>query len=524
MPKYIPYNLNQNSMVVINFSEQLQPGTFEHAIAYLVDERLDLSLFAERINNDDGGRPAYDPAIMLKIILFAYSKGITSSREIQWCCKHNIIFKALSCDSEPHFTSIAAFVSSHAKAIEDLFEQILLICDEQGLIGNELFATDGCKLPSNAAKEWSGTFKELEAKRKKYRKLIRAHINEHKKLDKNEPIEAERAKRLEQSIETLDKAFKKVDQFLKTQSPRMGKGKIPKEVKSNITDNESAKMLTSKGTIQGYNGVATVDKKHQVIIDAQAFGEGQEHHTLAPVIETIQARYQRLGLSKNIFETQTVFTADTGFANEANMQYLHKNNINAYVPDNQFRSRDPKFAQQKQKYGKRHRDTLKGETKVIPASEFEYDPIQKSCVCPAGESLSYRGERQSEHGQTVVMFEGRLLQCRHCDIKDQCMKNPAAADHRKGAGRQVSFALNGKRTPTYTDWMKQRIDSQQGKQIYSHRMSVVEPVFGNITTCKKLNRFSLRGKKKVTAQWQLYCTIHNIEKLKNYGDIGKKVA
>jgi transposase len=225
MPKYIPYDLNQNSMVVINFSEQLQAGTFEHAIAYLIDERLDLSLFAERIKNDDGGRPAYDPAIMLKIILFAYSKGITSSREIQWCCQHNIIFKALSCDSEPHFTSIASFVSSHAKAIEDLFEQILLICDEQGLIGNELFATDGCKLPSNAAKEWSGTFKELKAKRKKYKKLIRLHLKEHQTLDSNEPKDMERAKRLEQSIETLDSAYKKVDNFLKTQSPRIGRGK-----------------------------------------------------------------------------------------------------------------------------------------------------------------------------------------------------------------------------------------------------------------------------------------------------------
>jgi len=250
MPKYIPYDLNQSCMVVINFSEQLQPGTFEHAIAYLVDGPLNLSLFEERFNNDNGGRPAYDPAIMLKIILFAYSKGITSSRDIQWSCQHNIIFKALSCDSEPHFTSIASFISSHGKAVEDLFEQILLACDKQGLIGNELFATDGCKISSNAAKEWSGTFKELEAKQKKYRKLIQHYIKEHKTLDKNEPKELERAKRLEQSIETLDKAFKKVDEFLKTQSPRMGKSKRKTEVKSNITDNESAKMLTSKGTIQ----------------------------------------------------------------------------------------------------------------------------------------------------------------------------------------------------------------------------------------------------------------------------------
>ena len=97
------------------------------------------------------------------------------------------------------------------------------------------------------------------------------------------------------------------------------------------------------------------------------------------------------------------------------------------------------------------------------------------------------------------------------------MHNPEAADHRKGKGRQVSFTLEHKRLPNYTDWMKHRVDSPQGKEIYSHRMSVVEPVFGNIGTNKGLNRFSLRGKKKVQGQWQLYCLVHNIEKLANYG-------
>ena len=73
--------------------------------------------------------------------------------------------------------------------------------------------------------------------------------------------------------------------------------------------------------------------------------------------------------------------------------------------------------------------------------------------------------------------------------------------------------------PTYTDWMKARVDSEEGKQIYSHRMSVVEPVFGNITVNKKLNRFSLRGKRKVNVQWKLFCLVHNIEKLANYSDV-----
>jgi len=87
------------------------------------------------------------------------------------------------------------------------------------------------------------------------------------------------------------------------------------------------------------------------------------------------------------------------------------------------------------------------------------------------------------------------------------MKNPASANHRKGNGRQVSFLLRKSRKPNYTDWMKHRVDSHKGKQIYSHRMSVVEPVFGNICVNKGLKRFSLRGKIKVNAQWQLFCLI-----------------
>ena len=99
------------------------------------------------------------------------------------------------------------------------------------------------------------------------------------------------------------------------------------------------------------------------------------------------------------------------------------------------------------------------------------------------------------------------------------MQNPAAADHRKGKGRQVSFALNNKRKPTHTDWMKHRVDSAKGKQIYGHRMSVVEPVFANIGSNRKLNRFSLRSHKKVQAQWRLYCLVHNLGKLARYGSM-----
>jgi len=521
MPKFKPYDFNQSSMVVINYRDQLQSGTFEHAIHYLIHSKLDLSIFDDLYSNDNGGRPAYDPAILLSIVLFAYSKGITSSREVQWCCETNIIFKALSCDTVPHWTTIAKFVSRYPKKITDLFEQVLLICHEEGLLGNELFAIDGCKMRSDAAKEWSGKFHELEKKRAKLKRQIKYHLKEHKKHDKeNTEANERRQQRTEQTINTLEKNFNKIDQFLKTNTPRMGQGKKKTEVKSNITDNESAKMTTSKGTIQGYNGVATVDKKHQIVIDATAFGAGQEHHTLAPVLETVLQRYCKLGISPDIYEEQVIVTADTGFANEQNMKMLKEHEINAYIPDNKFRSRDPKFQDQKETYGKRHSNPAKSKTKDFYRREdFDYDPIAKTCVCPKGEAMWFSHEHIDNRGDRRIAFEGRLSKCSACPDKKKCMRNPKAADHRKGHGRVVTFRLEKATQNPYTEWMKPRVDSPKGKEIYSHRMSVVEPVFGNIGTNKGLNRFSLRSQAKVDGQWKLYCMVHNIEKWFKYGHL-----
>ena len=373
-------------------------------------------------------------------------------------------------------------------------------------------------MASDAAKTWSGTFKELKEKRDKLKRLIQYHLEKHQQQDVEEEKE-EVEKRHQQTLDTLNQAHDKIEQFLETNEPRKGKGQRSSEVKSNVTDNESAKMTTSKGTIQGYNGVATVDKQHQIIIDAQAFGEGQESHLLPHLLQTIEIKYNRLGISNNIYQDGAIVTADTGYASEINMQYLFNNKIDAYIPDNKFRSRDPKFAQQKEKYGKRHQNE-KPKRKYYSPNDFTLNIENKTCQCPAGESMWLHKEGEDKYGNYKLFFEGRISKCRNCLLKPQCMKNPDAANTRKGHGRQVSFIIN-EREPkaNYTDWMKERVDSDKGKQIYSHRMSVVEPVFANIGTNKGLRRFSLRGKAKVQGQWQLYCLVHNIEKLMKYGNV-----
>ena len=128
---------------------------------------MDLSVFDKRYHNDETGRWAYDPKIVLKIVLLGYSRGLVSSRKIERACRENVTFMALSCGQYPDHSTIAAFVSSMHDQILSLFRDVLLVCDETGLLGGTFFALDGCKLASNASAECSGTIADLKKKRKK---------------------------------------------------------------------------------------------------------------------------------------------------------------------------------------------------------------------------------------------------------------------------------------------------------------------------------------------------------------------
>lgn len=99
--RYREYSYDQTLMLPVKPANQLQPGTCEHTITTLVDHHIDLSVFDEHYRNDDVGAPAIDPAILLTIVLFAYSRGIISSREIARAGEENVVFMALAADTRP---------------------------------------------------------------------------------------------------------------------------------------------------------------------------------------------------------------------------------------------------------------------------------------------------------------------------------------------------------------------------------------------------------------------------------------
>ncbi|HME45627.1 MAG TPA: transposase [Syntrophorhabdales bacterium] len=512
MARYKEYDYRQGKFLPISFDKQILPGTFEYTLNYLIDQELDLSVFDDRYCNDDNGAPAYDPAILLKIILYAYSRGITSSRKIEQCCRENVIFMALSCDTRPHFTTIADFIATLDTEIISLFLEVLLVCDELHLIGKEMFAIDGCKLPSNAAKEWSGTKEDLGKKKEKMEKVIRQIITRHKETDgteKNQEITGQE----EQYVATLKQNVKKIRTWLKEHDDKPGKKDKP--IKSNITDNESATMKTSHGVVQGYDGVAVVDDKHQVIVHAEAFGAPQEHELLQPMVEGTRDNLAAIGTS-DVFD-KTTLTADSGFHSEKNMQFLMDEGIDAYVADTQFRKRDPRFADRdryKERF-KKENAAFHGTTTAYTTRYFTMSEDKSHCICPAGKRLHRNGANVIVARKRVaIKFRGNKTDCRVCALRKQCLRYPDRTET-----RQVYFFQG--RAPSlpesFTEKMKRKIDSVKGRLIYNRRLATAEPVFAHICSTLRLDRFTLRGKRKVNIQRLLYCTVHNLLKVHRYG-------
>jgi len=308
-------------LLAVDLSRQILPGSFEFALSHLIDHQISLQAFDTRYRNDQVGAPAYPPAVLLKIVLLAYSKGLVHSRDIEAACRENVVFMAISGDSHPHFTTIAHFVATLGEAIAEVFTQVLVICENQRLIGRQMFAIDGVKLPSNASKAKSGTRADFLREAAKMRAQVDKMIERHRSRDQSDTGEA-LDQREAHHIQRLTREAQRIQRWLED-NPHDRRGARNGVRQSNRTDNQSAKMATEKGVIQGYTAVAAVDDKHQIIVEAQAHGVGQEQELLIPVLDALQP----------MLAPETVVSADAGYYSKANVQALGQRGVVGQAPE-----------------------------------------------------------------------------------------------------------------------------------------------------------------------------------------------
>ena len=454
MAKYKRYDYRQSLMIPVSLEEQLIPGTLEFAIHTLVETRMEMSVFDDNYQNDGVGRSAYDPKILLKVVLLGYSRGLISSRQIERACCENVLFMAMSCNQRPDHSTIAAFVSSMKDQILPLFCDILLVCEQENLLGGTFFALDGVKLSSNASKESSGRLSDLKKKKNKIRQKVKRLLKEQIDADKDDDDGFSGPSRRERQIDKLQKQADRIESFLKQNDKKIGENK--KELNSNVTDNDSAKMHTSHGTVQGYNAQAIVDSKHQVIVHGQAIGKGLDNANLPPLIDGAQKNFECIGKSQDYFKGK-VLTADSSYHSVTNIAKCNAEKLDAYIPDNKFRNRDKRFAT---RLGYRPR------SKKFTFADFKYDGGKDEYICPNGKALKRFGKAGRHKGKRLRRYVSSEADCRCCQHRGKCLRYKDAkcrhfSYYADACGLNISQA------------MVEKIDTQKGRQIYPQRIGIV---------------------------------------------------
>jgi hypothetical protein len=250
-------------------------------------------------------------------------------------------------------------------------------------------------------------------------------------------------------------------------------------------------------------------------------GNGQDHDNLSPMLDGAKKNMKAISKGDDYFKGKEL-SADANYHSSTNLQKCQEEQIDAYIPDNEFRKRDERYKNQKRfKDGVNRPPKKKAynpKKEIFSWEEFEYDKDVGKYKCPNGKYLNQQSLNHKVRNKVYHYYRAREADCRECSLRSKCLarKNGKARALLIPLGyiedKEKQFSLSQK--------MKEKIDSVEGKAIYSKRFAIIEPVFANIRSQKRLDRFTYRGKVKVNIQWMLYCMVHNIEKIMNYGLTG----
>jgi len=340
------YNPKQPYLLPPSLDDWLPQDHLARFISETVDQ-MDLSALITAYRSNGQGSAAYHPAMMVKILLYAYCMGIPSSRKIAKALVDDVAFRWLAAGNFPDFRTISEFRKRHLRALQDLFPQILLLCKASGLVKAGIIALDGTKVKANASLSRNKTYEQLSKQEKRLKEKLEALLEQAEKTDQEEDrlYGSKRGDELPEDLSTAEKRLAKIKEAKKyLEARKKAEAKKSKEshkkhgrksqkpddtvkpeAKVNMTDSESRIQKTSKGYIQGYNAQA-VATENQIVIACDVVNEANDIHQLKPMLEQAQQN-----LSEIDVYAKTVL-ADAGYCSDDNLEYLEsKDEINALV-------------------------------------------------------------------------------------------------------------------------------------------------------------------------------------------------
>lgn len=441
--------------------------------------RLDLSLYYEQIASVQGraGREHTDPQLLISLWVYAYSRGISSAREIARQCEYEPAFEWL-CGLEPiSHRTLSGFRSDYKAALDDLFVQVLGMLSSEGLISMERVTLDGTKIKANAG---GNTFRRKEK--------IEAHLalacEQVRVMDEQAADEEKRTKRqasarrraARQRASRLEAALREVERL--QQDKKHDRESFVARASS--TDPEAHVMRNGEGgTVPSYNVQLVTDTTHGLIVNVEATTDAIDYRQMGPALsrclETLGSRPQQI-------------LADGDYTNHASVQAAATCGVDFYGS-----------WQASWKPGERD---AQGRSAAFQASAFSYHAKLDCFTCPVGQTLGHHAILNREHGVRTHVYRAPKEACRTCTHRSECAPKKPRSEWVRSITRMEE--------PAETTAFKAKMETEQAQQIYRKRSQIAEFPHAWIKERCGLRQFRCRGRLKVAMEATWACLSYNL--------------
>ena len=329
---YLP---EQNLLLPASLREWLPDDHLSYFVSDVVDQ-LDLSAIERVYEEEDRGQPPYHPRMMTKILLYGYCVGVFSSRRIQKRLVEDVAFRVLAAGNQPDFRTIADFRKLHLKALEELFQQMLRLTLETGMMKLGRVALDGSKVKGNASKHKAMSYGRMKETEKRLREEVRKLLNQAEAADQEEDSRYGRDRRGDELPEELQRRETRIARIReakraleeRAREQAKSKGKDPEEAQPtkkaqyNFTDPESRMLKGSDGFLQGYNTQIAVEPVFQLIVGQRVTQAANDKQQMVPLVEAIEEQSGQ--------KPEGVL-ADNGYCSDENLKYLARKRMEGFV-------------------------------------------------------------------------------------------------------------------------------------------------------------------------------------------------
>jgi transposase len=427
------------------------------------------------------GQHAYHPKLIVSILIYAYSRGVFSARQIEKRCNEDLSFMYIAQRNCPNFRVLNDFRKDHAEYFQACFIQTVRLAIELGLASLGHISLDGSKFKASSSKHKAMSYQRLKEAEATLMAEIDALIQQANQCDEEEDRRykdrtgfeiPEDLKFKETRLEKIKAARQAIEDREQTINP--GKA-IDGKKQISFADKDARIMGKRGGAFEyAYNGQISVDKDNQIIVGQHVSQQANDQQEVEPALENLQVTTGRL---------PSMMSLDNGYMSGTNLEALEKAGVDAYIATD----RGEKPGQ----------SPLDESTRKLVKADFAYDASDDSFTCPGGQKLPL-----VKKGTRDRVYQGDVSICEPCEYKDRCCQSS------NGQARTI----NTDDKEEIRQRMNKKMQQADAKEVYGHRKTIVEPKFGHIKN-GGFRGFSLRGMKKVAGEFSLVCAVHNIKKI-----------